>query len=225
MQAVWTARNAELALLLLALVWPVAGSAQEAPPKGSAQPARLGKGFEPPARLRAGRDTGDQVLLYRFRLDLDSTRSELIVSNATDRAGALSLFTQEPDGTVGKGVQRTIEPGAIFAVSAAEAGWSSSNVVLVKASRRLLLSVRHPEADQPAEIARDPSVRVYELFGFERQSELAPSGKRRGLSLLHSGRSFSQALPAATAPQQGVSELLQTSGSAPSRGLFVLHSN
>ena len=171
----------------------------------------------------ASQDADDQILIYRFRLDLDSLGSELIISNPTDRDGTISLVAQEADGAFSKEVKRAIEPGAIFSISASDAGWSSSNVVSVKASRRLLLSVLFPEADKPTDIVRDRSVAVYEVFGFERQSELVPTAKKRGLSLLYSDRRVSRELSPETAPQQGVSELLETSGSSPARGLFVLH--
>jgi hypothetical protein len=83
--------------------------------------------------------------------------------------------------------------------------------------------MQFPDAETPAEIQRAASVAVYDIFGFERQSELAASSKPRGLSLLFSDGSFSQDLPREAAPQQGVSELLQSSGRSPARGLFVLH--
>jgi hypothetical protein len=172
-----------------------------------------------------GQSADDQILIYRFRLDADSSGSQLTVANSTDSAGTFALFAQEAGGAISKEIKRNIEPGAVFVISAAEAGWSPSNVVSVKASRRLLLSLQASGEEKPTEIARDASVATYEVFGFERQSELAPSAKRRGLSLLYSDRRFSRNLSPETTPQQGVSELLETSGSSPARGLFVLHGN
>ena len=220
--------TSKLVLLGMALVFPLAGIAQEAKPAKSKDTAGSSQGsqrLDPMTQTQglAGQDADDQILIYRFRLDLDSLGSELIISNPTDRDGTISLVAQEADGAFSKEVKRTIEPGAIFSISASDAGWSSSNVVSVKASRRLLLSVLFPEADKPTDIVRDRSVAVYEVFGFERQSELVPTAKKRGLSLLYSDRRVSRELSPETAPQQRVSELLETSGSSPARGLFVLH--
>ena len=167
----------------------------------------------------------DQVLLYRFRLDTDSLGSELIITNSSDSVGSLALFAQEPEGAISKEIKRTIEAGAVFAISAADAGWSPDNVVSVKASAKLVLSLRLPGEEKATEIARDPGAGVYEIFGLGRQSEFAPSAKRRGLSLLYSDRRFSRGLSPETTPQQGASELLETSGRSPAHGLFVLHSN
>jgi len=215
-----------LVLIGATLVLPPAGTAQETKSKNAARPPRQMQRLSTGARTQGGgREAGDQILLYRFRLDRDTASSELIVSNPTEREGAFSLFAQEVDGTFSKEAKHTIGPGGLFAVSAAEAAWSPSNVVFVKASRRLLLSVQFRGADKPTEILRSPSVAVYDIFGFERQSELGSSAKQRGLSLLFSDGSFSQQLPREATPQQGVSELVQTSGRAPTQGLFVLHGN
>ena len=220
-------RNWRLALILAALVFPLAASAQEAKTKSTTRSVQRSQRVDPMTQTQgfAGQAAGDQILVYRFRLDTDSAGSQLIVSNSSDRAGTLALFAQEAGGAITKEIERTIEPGAVVAISAAETGWSSSNVVSVKASRRLLLSLQFPGEQKPTEILRDAFALVYDVFGFERQSELAPSGKKRGLSLLYSGRSFSRDLSPATTPQQGASELLETSGSSPTRGLFVLQGN
>ena len=220
-------RNWKLALILMALVYPLAVSAQETKTKSTTRSAIRSQRLDPMTQTQgfAGQEAGDQILVYRFRLDTDSAGSQMIVTNATDGAGTVALFAQEADGAITKEIKRTIEPGAVFAISAAKAGWSSSNVVSVKASRRLLLSLQLPGEEKPTEIVRDTSVLVYDVFGFERQSELVPSGKKRGLSLLYSDRRFSRELSPETSPQQGASELLETSGSAPARGLFILQDN
>ena len=220
-------RNWRLALILTALVCPLALYAQESKPTSGARPAIRSQRVDPMTQTQGSPDqeAGDQILVYRFRLDSDSTGSRLIVANSSDGAGTIALFAQETDGAITKEIKRTIEPGAVLAISAEDAGWSSSNVVSVKASRRLLLSLQFPGEEKPTEIVRNAAVGVYEVFGFERQSELAPSGKRRGLSLLYSDRKFSRELSPATSPQQGASELLETSGSSPTRGLFVLQGN
>jgi len=234
MKAPW---NWRLALLLPALVIPLAVSAQEmtaqemraqeAKPKSTARSGIRSQRLDPMSQTQgsADQEPGDQILLYRFRLDAESAASQLIVANSTDGDGTIALFAQGADGAIAKEIKRTIDPGAVFAISPAEAGWSSSNVVSVKASRRLLLSLQLPGEPKPTEIVPDASVAVYDVFGFERQSELVPSGKKRGLSLVYSDRRFSRELAPETSPQQGASELLQTSGSAPARGLFVLQSN
>lgn len=216
--------NWRVALILMALVYPPAMSAQEAKTKGAAGPASRSQRVDPMTQTQGfpGQKTDDQILVYRFRLDTDSAGSELIVSNTTDGEGTFALFAQEAGGAITKEIKRTIEPGAVFAISAAEAGWTSANIVSVKASRRLLLSLRFPGEEKPTEIVRDAAVMIYDVFGFERQSELAGSGKKRGLSLLYSDRRFSRELAPETSPQQGASELLDSSGRSPIRGLFVL---
>jgi hypothetical protein len=217
-------RDWQLALILTVLVYPPAMSAQEAKPKTTAQPGIRSQRADPMTQTQgiAGQDAGDQILVYRFRLDTDSAGSRLILTNSSDRAGTLALFAQEADGPITKEIKRTIEAGAVVEISAAEAGWSSSNVVSVKASRRLVLSLQFPGEEKPTEIVRDSFSLVYDVFGFERQSEPAPSAKRRGLSLLYSDRRFTRVLSPETSPQQGASELLEASGSSPARGLFVL---
>ena len=138
-------RNWTLALVLTAVVSPLAANAQQAKPKGAASSSRSQR-QEPMSQTQgvAGQEAEDQILVYRFRLDADSSGSQLLVANSTERAGTITLFAQEADGAISKEVKRTIEPGAVLAISAAEAGWSASNVVSVKASRRLLLSVQFP---------------------------------------------------------------------------------
>jgi hypothetical protein len=226
-------RNWEFALMALiftglvpALAYPPAASAQQAKTKSPAGPSMRTQRVDPMTQTQGSADqkADDQILVYRFRLDTDSVGSQLIVTNTTDSEGTIALFAQDADGTITKEIKRTIEPGAVFAISAADAGWSPSNVVSVKASRRLLLSLQLPGEPKATEIVREASTLVYDVFGFERQSELAPSGKKRGLSLLYSDRRFSRELSPEASPQQGTSELLETSGSAPARGLFVLQS-
>jgi hypothetical protein len=224
--------SGKLALILAVLAAPTALTvqeitAQEAKPKSAGRRTVRTQRVDPMTQTQGSRDQAeeDQVLVYRFRLDTDSAGSRLMVSNSSDGEGAIALFAQEADGAITSEIKRTVEPGGVLAISAEEAGWSSSNVVSVKASRRLVLSLQLPGADKPAEIARDAGVAIYEVFGFERQSDLAPSGKRRGLSLLYSGRRFTRELSPETSLQQGASELLETSGASPTRGLFVLQGN
>jgi hypothetical protein len=220
-------RNWRLALILTALVVPPAAGAQETKTKNPARPSIRSQRVDPMTQTQGSPDqkAEDHILVYRFRLDADSAGSQLIVTNSTDGEGGIALFAQEADGAIKKEIKRTIEPGAVLAISAAEAGWTASNVVLVKAPRRLLLSLQLPGEDKPTDIVPDAFAPAYDVFGFERQSELLPSGKRRGLSLLYSDRRFSRELSPETSPQQGASELLETSGSSPTRGLFVLQGN
>ena len=219
--------NWKLALILAVVAYPLAVSAQQSKPKSTARPGSRTQRLDPMTQTQgsADQEPGDQILVYRFRLDTESAGSQLIVSNTTDSEGSIALFAQETDGALTKEMKRTIGPGAVFAISADEAGWSSANVVSVKASRRLVLSLQLPGEGKPTEIVRDGNALFYDVFGFERQSELAPSGKKRGLSLLYSDRRFSRELAPETSPQQGTSELLETSGGAPARGLFVLQGN
>jgi hypothetical protein len=214
-------------LITLTLFAPSWSVAQNAKSRGSARPARQGQRLDARVQTqgREGQEADDQILIYRFRLDVESASSELIVSNPSAGEGTISLIAQEADGSFSKKASHTVEPGALFSISAADAGWSSTNVVAIKASRRLVLSIQFPDTDQPTQIARGPSVSIYDVFGFERQSEMASSEKRRGLSLLFSDGALTQELPRETSPQQGVSELLQSSGRSAARGLFVLQAN
>jgi hypothetical protein len=216
-----------LSVVGVALIDPMAGAAQNAKPKGEARPTGQRQQLDPKTQRQSldGQESDAQILIYRFRLNPDAAGSELIVSNPSDQEGTFSLVAQEADGSFSKEAEHSITPGSVYAIRAADAGWSSTNVVSVKASARLVLSLQFPDADQPVEIARNPSVGIYDVFGFGRQTELRSSGKKRGLSLLFSDGSFTQELPREAAPQQAVSELLQTSGRSPARGLFVLRGN
>lgn len=225
MQTEWFPKTWNLAAMLLALLLPLSGSAQHV--KGKSAPGLSGRSQLPLIETQgaAAKDPEDQILLYRFRLDADSLDGQLLVTNSTDSEGTITLFAQEADSSISKKMQETIEPGAVFVISAADAGWSDKNVVSVKASRRLTVSLEFPGEEKATEIARDRAVMVYDVFGFGRQSELAASAKKRGLSLLYSNRRFSRELSPETTPQQGVSELIEASGGSPARGLFVLESN
>ena len=121
--------NWKLALILTALVYPLAVSAQEAKTKSPTRSAIRSQRLDPMTQTQgfAGQEAGDQILVYRFRLDTDSAGSQMIVTNSTDGEGTIALFAQDADGGITKEIKRTIEPEAVFAISAAEAGWSSSN--------------------------------------------------------------------------------------------------
>jgi len=83
-----------LALILASLLPTAPSNTQETGQKSVLRPRSQQLGPAAVTQGSRGQKAGDQVLLYRFRLDADSLGSELIITNSSDSVGSLALFAQ-----------------------------------------------------------------------------------------------------------------------------------
>lgn len=151
-------------------------AAQKKAPKSETQP----RGALVETQGTPGQDPRDEILMYRFRLAASDADLHLAVTNSSDVECAFTLA----------GKSHLVAPGETFALEPWDTEWLKAEGVVVKAPRRLLLSLR--SADTPEGIAVGTSVKtsVYEVYSAER----APASVRGRREYLSTGRKGSLVL-------------------------------
>lgn len=166
--------------LVFAMILAVgSAAAQKKAPKSETQP----RGALVETQGTPGQDPLDQVLMYRFRLAASDADLHLAVTNPSDVECAFTLA----------GKSHLVAPGETLALEPWDTEWLKAEGVVVKAPRRLLLSLR--SADTPEGIAVRTSVKtsVYEVYSAERapasglgRREVLSTGRKGSLVLHHS---------------------------------------
>ncbi len=212
-------------LLLAAAICVASGHSQETQgnrPK-TAPPAAMTQPPDPMslAQSEAGSSLEDQVVSYRFRLAPAEFGTDLLITNSGDRPGVVTLFARERAGHEDNGLKSTVAPGETLWLSSQD-GLAVSDLLYVKASRRLRLSFRYAGEAERLAISLSPAAALYDVFSWERQSEMAFDDSARQVEFLAPGRRASRKLAGRSAARL-VSELSAMADGAPSRGVFVAY--
>ena len=154
-----------------------------------------------------GEDAQDQVVMYRFHLAAADAGLRLAVTNSSDDAGLLTL----------EGNSRKVDPGQTVVLDQRETAWPGAESVVVKASRRLRLSLRSSERNDEISLPQNPKASVYEVFSLER----APATAGGRLELLTARGKFAQTLAAGADVSEAAQALRRAAGD--SRGLLLLY--
>ena len=154
-----------------------------------------------------GEDAQDQVVMYRFRLAAADAGLRLAVTNCSDDAGLLTL----------EGNSRKVDPGETVVLEQRETAWTGAESVVVKASRRLRLSLRSSERNEDIALPQNPKASVYEVLSLER----APATAGGRLELLTARGKFAQTLAAGGDVSEAAQALRRAAGDA--RGLLLLY--
>jgi len=154
-----------------------------------------------------GQDARDQVVMYRFHLTAADAGLRLAVTNSSDDAGLLTL----------EGKSRMVEPGETVVLEPRETGWPGAESVVVKASRRLRLSLLSSESNEEIALPRNAKASVYEVFSLE----VAPVAASGRLELLTARRKFAQTLAGGADVSQAAQDLRRAAGNA--HGLLLLY--
>ncbi len=165
--------------LMLAVVLAAGLAAQKKVQRAETQP----RGALVETQGTPGQDARDEILMYRFRLAASDADLRLAVANPSDVECSFTLA----------GKAHIVAPGETLALESWDTEWLNAEGVVVKAPRRLLLSLR--SADTPEGIAVRTSAKssIYEIYSAERapssvrgRRESLSTRRERGLVLNHS---------------------------------------
>jgi hypothetical protein len=123
-----------------------------------------------------GQDPRDEILMYRFRLSASDADLRLVVTNSTEAESAFTLA----------GESHVVAPGETVALEPWDTEWLRAEGVVVKAPRRLQLSLHSEETGERIALKHNPKTSVYEIFSAERVPSSA-RGRRELLSTQRKG--------------------------------------
>ena len=159
--------------LIIALTLAVGfAAAQKKGSKSETQP----RGVLVETQGTPGQDPKDEVLMYRFQLSAADAGFRLAVSNPSDYEGTFSIA----------GNAHSVGEGETLVLDARDTEWLSADGVVVKAPRRLQLSLRSAESGERIALKNSPKSSVYEIFSAERAPASA-RGRREDLGARRKG--------------------------------------
>lgn len=154
-------------------------AAQKRAPRSETQP----RGALVETQGTRGQDAKDQVLMYRFQLAAADAGLRLAVSNPSEDSTVFSVA----------GKKRAVAPGETVVLDTWDTEWLNAEGVVVKAPRRLQLSLRSAESGERIALKQSPKTSVYEVYSAERapasflgRREVLSTGRKGSLVLHHS---------------------------------------
>ena len=147
-------------------------AAQKKSPQSDTQP----RGALVETQGTPGQDSRDEVLMYRIQLSAADAAFRLAVSNPSD---------DEVEFRVA-GIVHQVAAGETVVLDARDTEWLGPEGVVVKAPRRLQLSLRSAESNERIALKQSPKSSIYEVFSADRAPASA-RGRREELGVRRRG--------------------------------------